>query len=259
MSVLPALSALYSPVRLADTPKISVRPAASAAKPATKPTVTGGAKTLTADQGVAAVTKGVGNATAIFASLASLQEAVRDATPANGAALDKDAAKALTDRIRAVAQQVDQLAAGATAGGANLLSGTSGRVVIAGTTGDQVSIAAQGLDSRSLALTDLSASDAKGLRAATGKIALAVGKAQMAVFTLEAAKGALSAPAPNPATDASRQAVENQRQGASANSASAAVEKALNNQAAANASGYGKAGRSTGSTVAPQGIVSLFT
>lgn len=270
MSIQTILNSLNTSTRAVTTPKAgvttqkaSVRPPATEAKTTVKtpvkPTATGGAKSLTADQGAAAVAKGASDATAVFAQLASLQDELKKATPADGGALDKDAAKAINDKIKAVAKQFDQLAAGATVGGANLLSGTSSKIVVTGKAGDQVNVTAQGLDSRSLALGNLDVSDAKSLRAAAGKIALATGKAQMAVFTLEAANGALTPPPANPATDAVNLAVANQKQGSSASSASEAVEKALNNQAAANASGYGKAGRSTGSTSKPLTIVSLFS
>lgn len=249
MTTLTAASGSSLPIRVGETLSIGLRPAASGSKPSVT-------TSLTAQQGADVVAKGLTNATAVFGALSSLQYEIQRV----GTSPDKATAAALTAKIAAAAKQVDQLVAGAKVGKANLLSGEAGSVSVATGSGLRVNIATQALDATSLGLAGLSVTDGATLRAATGKIAQALGQTQLAVFRLQTADGAvgITPAAGNPASIAYGTVLAGQSAGRSGNTATAAVERALNNQIAANASGYDPYGAATGSTSAPQSIFSLF-
>lgn len=251
MSTVTAVSASNLPIRIGDTLNIGVRPAAFETGSATS----AGTKVLGAAQGAATVTKALTNATSIFTALTTLQYEIQRA----GSSPDTATAASLTDKIATLTKQIDQLAAGAEVGDANLLAGQTTSVSVATATGLRVNIATQALDSRSLGLSNLSVSDDTSLRAATGTIAQALGQTQLAVYRLQTADGAVgTSTTSSAASTAYDRALSNQQAGASANTASAAVEKALNNQIAANASGYSSTGSSTGSTSTLESFFSLF-
>ena len=252
MSTVTASSGPTYSVRIGDTLNIGVRSGTSGSSSSTSSS--GGTKVLTASQGEATVTAALKQSTEIFKQLSSLQNQIQQA----GANPDKATAKALTDNIAKISKQIDQLAANAKSGNANLLSNANSSVTIATSSGLKVSVAAQPLDSKSLGLSDLSVTDAASLRAATGKVAQALGQTQLTVFRLQTADGAVgtnstssttsSSSASSAASTAYSTASANQLAGSSSNTATAAVEKALSSQITANASSYDSYGSATSSS-----------
>lgn len=251
MATVSPLSGSNFPIQVGTTLNIGVRPAATGSSE------TPSSATLTAQQGADAVTKGLGKSSAIYAELSSLQYKIRQA----GSAPDEATAKALTAEIAATAKKIDTLAADAKTGSANLLSGSPSTVSVATGSGVRVNIAAQALDSKALGLDKLSVTDSDSLRAATGAVARALGQTQLTVFRLQTADGAvgISPAATNPGITAYDKALGNQSAGASANSASAAVEKALSAQISANAASYTSTGLGVSDTTTVSSIFSLFT
>ena len=280
MTTITALSGSSLPIQIGTTLNIGVRPGASG----TTGTTSSGSSTLTAQQGAAAVSKALTNATAIFTALSSLQSQIQQA----GASPDTATAAALAANITTVKSQIDQLASGGKVNSANLLSGTPSSVSVATSSGVQVNIATQALDSSALGLSGISVADATSLRAATAKVARALGQAQLAVYRLQTADGAvgLSPATTSAAATAYDKASGNQVAGTSANAASASVEKALTNQDSAinassynssynsgsssyggydssgyggdTASGYSSTGSATGNATTLQSFLSLF-
>ena len=253
MSTVSASSGPIYSVRIGDTLNIGVRNGSSSSNSSG---TSSGTKVVTATQGEATVTAALKQSTEIFKQLSSLQNQIQQAGPNPDAAT----AKALTANIAKITKQIDQLAANANSGTANLLSNANSSVTVATSSGLKVNIAAQPLDSKSLGLDGLSVSDAASLRAATGKVAQAVGQTQLAVFRLQTADGAVgttstatsaltsTSTTPSAADAAYGTASANQIAGSSSNTATAAVETALSSQITANASGYNSYGGSTSFT-----------
>lgn len=236
-------------VRIGDTLNIGARSDTSGSSASSSSS--GGTKVLTASQGEATVAAALKQSTEIFKQLSSLQNDIQRA----GDNPDKATAKALSDNIAKISKQIDQLAANAKTGDANLLSNANSSVTVATSSGLKVSVTAQPLDSKSLGLSGLSVTDDASLRAATGKIAQALGQTQLTVFRLQTADGAVgtasttsSGSASDAATTAYSTASANQIAGSSSNTATAAVEKALSSQIAANASSYDSYGSATSSS-----------
>ncbi|CAA7627512.1 hypothetical protein [Magnetospirillum sp. SS-4] len=255
MVAVSPLSGSNLPIRVGDTLNIGLRPAA----PGTPPSTASAAKTLTAKQGAEAVGKALGNATEAFAALSGLQEQIKAATRP-GATLGKEEAQALNDRIKEVKAKVDKLAADAKVGEANLLSDSQRSVSVATASGLKVNIATQSLDSKALGLDDIDVTDADSLRKATGRVAQAVGQTQLAVFRLQTADGATGAPAPSgPGVSAYEKIAASLAATPEPGSAAASLEKALANQAAANATSYGSSGGFGASATPAPSILSLFT
>lgn len=247
------------PIRVGDTLNIGVRPGSTDSKSSSSAPA---GKVLTAQQGATAVAKGLANATSIYTALTSLQYQTSRAIKSDGSAPDAATIKTLSAEIASAKKQIDQLADGAKSGEANLLAGKTSSVSVATTSGVRVDIATQALDTKSLGLDKISVSDASSLRAAAGKIAQALGQAQLAVYRLQTANSAVGASTTNvdPASSAYDKVLGSQKAGASANSASASVEKALSNQTAANTLGYGGSGASsTLGSSRSKGIFSLLS
>ena len=248
MSTVSGLSGSNVPVRTGDTAATVTRVAAtSSAAPRST-------ETLTAKQGAEAVGKASENATKAFTALASLREELSAATKP-GSVLSKDEAKAFNDRIAEVKGQIDRLAADAKVGGTNLLSKQT--VSVASGSGEKVSVTGKALDSKALGLGEIDVTDVDSLRKAVGKIALATGQTQTSVFNLQAASGVLTPTATNPGIEAFEKIRASRSATPAAGSTAASVEKALSNQAAANASSYGRTG-SASSTLRPGSILNLF-
>ena len=254
MSTVTALSGSVYSVATNNTLNIGVRPNTSGSNSSS------GATAVTASQGAAAVTAALKQSTDIFKQLSSLQNQIQAA----GDNPDKATAKALTDNIAKIAKQIDQSAAAAKSGNVNLLSNTNSSVTVATGSGLKVTIGAQPLDSKSLGISDLTVTDAASLRAATGKVAQAVGQTQLAVFRLQTADGAVgttstsSTSSSSAASTAYSTASANQLAGSSSNTATAAVEKALSSQIAANASSYDSSGNGSYSTAGANSIPSFL-
>jgi len=252
MSTVTALSGSNFPIGIGNTLNIGVRPSVFSAGT----TVASGTAALTAQQGASTVSTALTNATSIFSALSSVLGQIQQA----GASPDKATAAALTASIAKLDTQINQLAAGAKVGNTNLLASTQGSVSVATTSGVQVNIAAQGLDSTSLGLGKLAITDAASLRSAVSKISLALGQTQLAIYRLQTANSVVGTTSPTSAASTDYgTAISNQLAGSSANTVSALVERALNNQTTANASGYGRSGAATWNTGAVQSFFSLLT
>lgn len=255
MVTVSSLSGSSASASSSNTLTIGLSPQLSVARQiTTEPT----SRTLTAKQGAEAVSKALDGATKEFAALSDLQAQIRAATR-SGATLSADDAKAINAKIKAVADELDKQAAGAKTGDANLLSDKQSSVTIATASGLRVNVAAQALDSKALGIRDLDVTDADSLRKATARIAQAVGQTQLAAFRLQTADGATGAPAPaNPGSAAYDKISASQSATPAPGSAQASLEKALANQAAANAINYGSSG-TYGTTSGTPSILSLFT
>ena len=268
MSTVTASSGPIYSVRIGDTLNIGVRNGSSSSNSSG---TSSGTKVLTATQGEATVTAALKQSTEIFKQLSSLQNQIQQA----GANPDAATAKALTDNIAKISKQIDQLAANAKSGTANLLSNANSSITVATSSGLKVNIAAQPLDSKSLGLSGLSVSDAASLRAATGKVAQALGQTQLTVFRLQTADGAVGTTSTSSTGSTTSSAADtaystasaNQIAGSSSNTATAAVEKALSSQIAANTAsstssydsyGYASYASSTASATSIPSFLNLF-
>lgn len=214
------------------------------------------ATVATGKEGAAAVAKALDNSTKAFAKLSDLHAQIADAT-ASGAALSKEQTSALNDKIKAVAAEIDKLAAGAKVGKTNLLEKTPGGVTVVAQSGAKVNIATQASDSKALGLSDLKITDEASLRQATAAIAKAAGQTQLTVFRLQGADGITGTPAPVNAGLAAFDKIRSSNDAApAAGSVSDSVAKALANQSAALATNYGSSG-SLSTSSAPS-IINLF-
>ncbi|CAA7617810.1 putative Flagellin [Candidatus Terasakiella magnetica] len=264
MSSVTSLSGSNLPIRVGNELLIGVRPSAPS-----RYTSSSAPTPLSAGQGAKVVSTALKNSTSIFSALSSLQNVLQKAADPATAPKDKAATAAVNTQIDTLKKQIDALAAGAKVGNSNLLSNDTASVTVKTGSGLKVTVAAQGLDAKSLGLADIKVGDSQSSRSALAKVTQALGQTQVAVYRLQTADGATGIPTTTGTSpqDYISKALANQAvafsidyadtTASTTNKAAAAVSTALANQAAANPSSY-SISASTQSSYTPGNILNLL-
>lgn len=185
MSSVTSLSGFNLPIRVGNELLIGVRPSASSSQ-----TSSSAQTPLSASQGAEVVSTALKNSTSISSALSSLQSILQKAADPATAPTDKAAIAAVNAQIDTLKKQIDTLAAGAKVGNSNLLSSDAASVTVNTGSGLKVTVAAQGLDSKSLGLADIKVGDSEASRNALAKVTQALGQTQLAAYRLQTADGA---------------------------------------------------------------------